>query len=114
MIMLHPVTECQQNNIVKMLKCKTKKKCQNLDMAMEFNTGLMELITRVNGFSIRLKAMVHSGMLKEMFIGEILKMIWQTDKENILILMEVNIKESSKMMYKKGMVKKNGSMEQNM
>ena len=54
-------------------------------MGMVFSTGLMGLITRANGISIRLKAKVLFGMLRETFTGVNSKMIWQTDMENILI-----------------------------
>jgi hypothetical protein len=57
----------------------------SLDMVMGFNIGLMELIMKANGISIRLKVKEHFGMLKEMFIGENLRMIWLMDMVNILI-----------------------------
>jgi hypothetical protein len=53
-------------------------------------------------------------MLKEMFTGVSLRMIWPMAMENIHILMDLNIKESLKMMFKKDMEKKNGLMELNM
>jgi hypothetical protein len=83
-------------------------------MDMEFSIGQMELIMKVNGVLIKLKVKEHFGMQKVMFIGENLKMIWPTVMENILILMDLNIKENSKMMFKKGMEKRNGLMEPNM
>ena len=73
------------------------------------------MITRMhNLFETKLKAKVLSGMPKVTFIEVNSKMIWPTDMENILILMDQNIKESLEMMYKKAMVKKNGSMVLNM
>jgi hypothetical protein len=51
---------------------------------MEFNIGLMELITKDSGISIKLKDKEHFGMLKEMCIEGNLEMIWQMDMENIL------------------------------
>jgi len=81
---------------------------------MESNTGLMELIMRANGFSTRLKELERFGTLKVMFTGVNSKMIWRMVKENILTSMVVNIKESSKMMYKKVTERKNGLMAPNM
>ena len=75
---------------------------------MEFNIGLMELITKDSGISIKLKDKEHFGMLKEKCIEGNLEMIWQMDMENILTLMEANIKVSLKMMFKRVMEKKNG------
>lgn len=80
----------------------------NFVMVMEYSTGQMVPIMKDNGFSIRLKDKEHFGMLKEIFIEENSKMIWQMDMENIFILTEVNIKEILKMMFKKDMEKKNG------
>ena len=53
-------------------------------------------------------------MQKVMFIEENLKTIWQTVMENTLISMDLNIKENSKMMFKRDMEKRNGLMELNM
>ena len=75
---------------------------------MEFNIGQMVLIMKVNGVSTKLKVKVHFGMQKVMFIEENSKMIWQMVMENIPILMDLNIKENSKMMFRKGMGKRNG------
>jgi hypothetical protein len=77
-------------------------------MDMEYNIGQMALIMKVNGVSTKLKDKELFGMLKVMFIGENSKMIWLMVMENILILMDLNIKESSRTMYKKGMEKRNG------
>ena len=77
-------------------------------MDMEYNIGQMALIMKVNGVSTKLKDKELFGMLKVMFIGENSKMIWLMVMENILILMDLNIKESSRTMFKKGMEKKNG------
>jgi hypothetical protein len=77
-------------------------------MDMVFNIGLMVLIMKVNGISIRLKVKELFGMLKVMFTEENLRMIWPMDMENILILTEANIKENLKMMYKKVMERKSG------
>jgi hypothetical protein len=77
-------------------------------MDMEYNIGQMALIMKVNGVSTKLKDKELFGMLKVMFIGENSKMIWLMVMENILILMDLNIKESSRTMFKKGMEKRNG------
>ena len=81
---------------------------------MEYNIGLMVLIMKVNGVSIKLKAKALFGMQKGMFTEENLKMIWQMVMENTHISMDQSIKENSKMMFKKDMEKKNGLMEQSM
>ena len=114
MIMHLQGTVCQLNNIVKMVKCITQKKCQNLGMVTVFSTGQMEPIMKDNGFTIKQREMEHSGMLRVTFIEVILKMIWRMAKVNILILMGVSIKENLKMMYKKAMGRKSGLMVQSM
>jgi len=81
---------------------------------MEFNIGLMEHIMKASGVLIKLKDKVLSGMRKEIFIEESLGMIWQMGMANILILMDQNIMENLKMMFKKAMEKKNGLMVLNM
>jgi hypothetical protein len=53
-------------------------------------------------------------MLKEMFTEENSEMIWLMDMENILTLMEANIKESLKTMFKRATERKNGLMVLNM
>ena len=78
------------------------------DMVMEFNIGMMVLIMKDNGHLTKLKEKVLFGMQKEMFTTENLKMIWLMDMVNILILMDLNIKVNSKMMFKKDKEKKNG------
>lgn len=83
-------------------------------MDMEFNIGLMERIMKDNGVSIKLKDKELFGMQKEMFTEENLKMIWLMAMENTHILMDLSIKENSKMMSKKDMEKKNGLMEPSM
>jgi hypothetical protein len=83
-------------------------------MVMEYNIGQMALIMKVNGVLTKPKDKALFGMLKVMFIVENLKMIWQMVMENIHILTDQNIKESSKTMYKRGMEKRNGSMEPSM
>lgn len=85
----------------------------NFVMDTEFSTGPTEPIMKGSGISIRLKDKELSGMLKAMFIGENSKMIWLTDMESTLISTEANIRESSRMMFKKATEKKNGSMELN-
>ena len=90
------------------------KRSMNLGMAMVSNIGLMEHIMKANGFLIKLKEMVHFGMLKEMFIKESLRMIWLMAMVNILISTEASIKVNSGMMFKKAMEKKNGLMVPNM
>ena len=63
-----------------------QKKCQRLsDMAMVYNTGQMELIMKVSGSITRQKDKEFSGMLKEIFIMENSKMIWQMAMVNIHI-----------------------------
>jgi len=81
---------------------------------MEFNIGLMEHIMKASGVLIKLKDKVLSGMRKEIFIEESLGMIWRMGMANILILMDQNIMENLKMMFKKAMEKKNGLMVLNM
>ncbi len=81
---------------------------------MEYNTGLMVLIMKVNGVSIKLKVKALFGTQKGMFTEENLKMIWQMVMENTHISMDQSIKENSKMMFKKDMEKKNGLMEPSM
>jgi len=92
----------------------TKKKSMNSGMVMEYNIGSMELIMKANGIIIRLKAKVHSIMLKVTYIEENLGMIWLMDMENIFISMAANIKVNLKTMYRKDTEKKNGLMELNM
>jgi hypothetical protein len=53
-------------------------------------------------------------MLKEMFTEVNSEMIWLMDMENILTLMEANIKESLKTMCRRAMERKNGLMVLNM
>ena len=84
------------------------------DTVMEFNIGLMELIMRDSGILTKLKEKVHFGMLKEMFTEENSEMIWLMGMENILTLMEANIKESLKTMCRRAMERKNGLMVLNM
>ena len=96
------------------MKQVKKKISTNLGMVMVSNIGLMEHIMKANGILIKLKEMVHSGMLKEMCIKESLRMIWLMAMVNILISMEASIKVNSGMMFKKVMEKKNGLMVQNM
>ena len=86
----------------------------SLDTDMEYNIGLMELIMKDNGNTTRLKVKELSGMPREMSIEVNSKMIWQMDMESTLILTVANIRENSKMMFRKEMVRKNGLMEQNM
>ena len=81
---------------------------------MEYSIGLMELIMKASGVLIRLRDRVLSGMQKEIFIEASLGMIWPMAMGNILILMDQNIMESLRMMFKKAMEKKNGLMVPNM
>jgi hypothetical protein len=83
-------------------------------MDMEFSIGLMVRIMKDNGVSIKLKDKELFGMQKVMFTEENLKMIWLMVMENTHILMDLSIKENSKMMFKKDMEKKNGLMELSM
>ena len=80
-------------------------------MVTVYNTGLMVLTTKVSGNSIKQKAKVSSGMLKETCTEVNLEMIWPMAMVNTHISMDPNIKESFEMTYKKAMVRKNGSME---
>ena len=86
----------------------------SLGTDMESNIGLMGPTMKDNGFSTKQKVQAHFGTLRAMFIGATLKMIWLTDKENTLILMEVSTKESSKTMYKRATERKSGLTEQSM
>ena len=52
-------------------------------------------------------------MLRVIFIEVNLKMTWLTGTENILISMDLSIKENFMMTYKKVMGKKNGLTELN-
>ena len=83
---------------------------RNLDTVMVFNTGLMVPTTKVSGSLTKRKAKVLFGMLKAMFTEVNLRMIWQMDMVSILISTVQNTKANLKMMFKKAMVKKNGSM----
>ena len=87
---------------------------KNSDMVMESSIGLMEHITRDNGFSTKRKVKGHFGMLRETFIVENSKMIWPTDMENILTLTDLSTREISETMCKRAMEKKNGLMGQSM
>ena len=78
-----------------------------------YNTGLMVLIMKDNGLITKLKVQVLSGTQRAMFIVVNSKTIWLMDTVSIRILMAQNIRENLKMMCKKVMVKKNGSMELN-
>ena len=86
----------------------------NSDMAMGFSTGLMGQTMRGSGVIIRQRDRAHSGMQREMSIGESLGMIWQMGMESIRILMEVSIRESLGMMCRRGMERRSGLMELNM
>jgi len=77
-------------------------------MGMVFSTGLMVLITRANGISIRLKVKVLFGMLRETFTGVNSKTIWPMGTESTLTLMEVGTRANSETMSRKAMGKKNG------
>lgn len=78
-----------------------------------YNTGQTELIMKATGCLTKQKGKVLSGMPKVMYIEVNSKMIWPMDMENILILMDQNIKESLEMTYKKDTERKNGLMELN-
>lgn len=77
-------------------------------MDMVYNIGLMERIMKANGVIIKLKARVHSGMPRETFTEVSSKTIWRTDMVNTRISMALSIRASSKKMFKKAMVRKNG------
>jgi hypothetical protein len=57
---------------------------KNSDTVMESSIGLMGLIMKVSGTSIKQKAKELSGMLKVMFITASSKMIWQMATESTL------------------------------
>ena len=80
------------------------------DMVTVSNTGPTEHITRVSGISTKLKAKEHSGMQKEMCTMVSSGMIWPMGMECTLILTVASIKVNSKMMFRRVMAKKNGSM----
>jgi len=84
------------------------------DMGMGFSTGSIELTMRGSGVIIRLRGRAHSGMLREMSIGESSKMIWRMAMESIFIVMEVSIRESLRMMSRRGMGRKSGLMAPSM
>lgn len=79
-----------------------------LDTDTEYNIGLMVLTTKDIGGTIKQKVKALSGMLKVMCTEANSRMIWLTDMENTLTLMEVSIRVSLKTMCKKETVKKNG------
>ena len=60
----------------------------------EFKNGLMALFTKENGKTIRLKVVVHSGMLKVMFMLATLRQIKRTEQEFILTLMDRGTKDN--------------------
>ena len=93
---------------------RTKRKSMNSDMDMEYNTGLMEPIMKGNGTTTKLRGKEPSIMLKVISTEVNSRMIWPMDMENTFILMEVSIRENSKMTCRKDMVRKNGSMELSM
>ena len=80
---------------------------------MEFRNGWMVLFMRASGFIIGLKVLAFSGMLREMFIKEISKLIRHVVMEFICMLMEAGMKENGLMMFRKGRAKKLGLMELN-
>tara|TARA_B110000285_G_C15057076_1_gene580166 strand:- start:513 stop:785 length:273 start_codon:yes stop_codon:yes gene_type:complete len=79
-------------------------------MDMVYNIGQMEHITKETGCLTKQKDKEHSGMLKVMFIEVNLKTTWLMGMENILISMDLNIKENLETMFKKVTEKKNGLM----
>ena len=81
---------------------------RNSGTAMAFSIGLMEPTTKGNGSLIRQRARAHFGMLKEMSIMETLKTIWPMAMASIHTSTDPSIKESSKTMYRRVMVRKNG------
>ena len=87
---------------------------KSLGTVMEYSTGLMAHITKASGTSTKLKDKEFSGMQKEMFTRATSEMIWLMDMESILTSTAAGIKENSKMMYKKAMVRRSGLMELSM
>ena len=79
-------------------------------MVTVYNIGQMAHTMKDNGFIIKPRETAPFGMLKVMYIGENSKMIWPMDTANIFTSMEASIKENLKMMFRRAMAKKNGSM----
>ena len=84
---------------------------KNSDMATVFSTGLMERTTKVNGTSTKRKVRAHSGMLRVTYTKASSRMTWQMDMASIRTSTDQSIKESSRMMFRKAMVKKSGLTE---
>ena len=78
-------------------------------MAMVFNIGTMEPITRASGAITKLRVKELFGTLKATFTMASLETTWQTDMESTPILTAQNTKENSKTMFKKVMEKRSGS-----
>ena len=60
----------------------------------ESKNGLMAQFTKGNGKTTRLKVVVHSGMLKVMFMLATLRQIKRTEQEFILTLMDRGTKDN--------------------
>ena len=67
-LVLITIIVCQTNNLVKLKR--TKKKSMNLDMAMEYNIGLMVLTMKANGIITKQKDKELLYMLKVIFTEE--------------------------------------------
>lgn len=90
---------------------RTRRLCAT---GMVSNIGWMVLIMKGIGSTIRQKDKEPSGTLKVTFIEVTLGMIWPMVSESIPISMDRNTEESSVMIFKKAMAKRNGLTEQNM
>ena len=82
-------------------------------MVLELKFGQMGLNMKDNGKIIKLKEKVRFGMQKVMFMMENFKMIKQMDMEYIHMLMDQDMKDFGKMIYRKVTVVKFGVMELN-
>lgn len=78
------------------------------DMDMVCNIGLMELIMKASGHTIKQRGKEPSGMQRVTSIEENLKTIWQMVMVSTPILMVQSIRVNLEMMSKKDTVKKNG------
>ena len=63
-------------------------------MDMDFKVGQMEHIMKAFGLIIKQMDKEHSGMQKEIFIVDSLRMIWQMVMVNTNILTDQDIKEN--------------------
>ena len=82
-----------------------------LDTVMEFNFGLMVLVMKVNGDTIKQMVMVLSGMCMETDMMAIGSMIKHRVKGYILTPMEQNTKANGLMIFNMDMALKTGLKE---